>query len=248
MDALKQAHSITSRVAHALPRPASKQAFKRRSQFIGDDYHAIRSQGHRQAGGNRRDGMRTLAFALAAVGWLSPALPAVDGLDVHGNVRAGGRPQPNTVVWLEAPHANSSPSAEKIVLDQRNLNFYPRVLAVRVGTTVDFPNNDRVFHNVFSFRDGKRFDLGMYPIGARRHVTFDKAGLSRLFCNIHPNMAAYVMAVDTPYFGVADEQGAFIIPAVPPATYTYHTWRPGGVILAGTFNVAPEKRLVIEGS
>ena len=190
--------------------------------------------------------MRAIAVALAAIGWLTTAMSAVDGLDVRGSVRASGRPQPNTVVWLEAPHATPSPSAGKIVLDQRNLNFYPRVLAVRVGTTVDFPNSDRVFHNVFSFRDGKRFDLGMYPIGAHRRVTFDRAGLSRLFCNIHPNMAAYVMAVDTPYFSVADGQGAFIIPAVPPGTYTYHTWRPGGVILAGTFNVDRDKRFEVE--
>ena len=90
------------------------------------------------------------------------------------------------------------------------------MLAVRVGTTVDFPNRDRVFHNVFSFRDGKRFDLGMFPIGARRRVTFDRPGLSRLFCNIHPNMAAYMMAVDAPYFGVADEQGASSFPRSRP--------------------------------
>ena len=190
--------------------------------------------------------MRVIVIALTVVGWLTPAMFAVDGLDVRGSVRANGRPQPGTVVWLEAPHATPSPSGATIVLDQRNLNFYPRVLAVRVGTTVDFPNNDRVFHNVFSFRDGKRFDLGMYPIGTLRRVTFDRPGLSRLFCNIHPNMAAYVMAVDTPYFSVADGQGAFTIPAVPPATYTYHTWRPGGTISAGTFSVDRDKRFEIE--
>jgi plastocyanin len=189
--------------------------------------------------------MRAIVIALTAVGWLVPAMSA-DGLDVRGSVRVNGRPQPNTVVWLEAPHGTRSPSAATIVLDQRNLNFYPHVLAVRVGTTVDFPNNDRVFHNVFSFRDGKKFDLGMYPIGTLRRVTFDKPGLSRLFCNIHPNMAAYVMAVDTPYFGVADGLGAFTIPAVPPATYTYRTWRPGGTIAAGTFSVDRDRRFEIE--
>ena len=95
------------------------------------------------------------------------------------------------------------------MLDQRNLSFSPHVLVVRVGTTVDFPNNDRVFHNVFSFRDGKRFDLGMYPVGTMQQVTFDQPGLSRIFCNIHPNMAAYVLTVDSPYFARADESGAF---------------------------------------
>jgi plastocyanin len=190
--------------------------------------------------------MRAVVIALAALSWLTAAMAAAGGPDVRGIVRANGRPQPNTVVWLEAPHAASPPSPAKIVLDQRNLNFYPHVLAVRVGTTVDFPNNDRVFHNVFSFRDGKRFDLGMYPIGTFRRVTFGKPGLSRLFCNIHPNMAAYVMVVDTPYFSVADPQGAFTIPAVPAATYTYHTWRPGGTITAGTFSVERDKQFEID--
>lgn len=190
--------------------------------------------------------MRAIVIALAAVGWFASTMSAADGLDVRGRVRANGRPQPNAVVWLEAPNAPASPPAAKVVLDQRNLNFYPPVLAVRVGTTVVFPNNDRVFHNVFSFRDGKRFDLGMYPVGTVRRVTFDKPGLSRLFCNIHPTMAAYVMTVDTPYFGVADEQGAFIIHTVPPAWYTYRTWRPGGQISTGMFSVDRDERLEIE--
>ena len=120
------------------------------------------------------------------------------------------------------------------MLDQRNLTFSPHVLAVRVGTTVEFPNRDRVFHNVFSFHDGKRFDLGMYPVGTVRHVTFGKPGLSRIFCNIHPNMAAYVMAVDSGYFAVSDASGRFVIAAVPPGTYTYHAWRPGGATLTGS--------------
>ena len=85
----------------------------------------------------------------------------------------------------DAPDSRQDPSPE-VVLDQRNLSFSPRVLAVRVGTTVSFPNHDRVFHDVFSFRDGKRFELGLYPVGAIKHVPFDRPGLSRVFCNIHP--------------------------------------------------------------
>lgn len=165
------------------------------------------------------------------------------GFDLRGTARAGERPEPNAVVWLDAPNAPSPSQSPKIVLDQRNLNFSPHVLVVRVGTVVDFPNNDRVFHNVFSFRDGKRFDLGMYPVGTVRRVTFDRPGLSRVFCNIHPNMAAYVMAVDTPYFAAADEAGAFTIAAVAPGTYTYHAWRPGGTTITGASAVDPEKSL-----
>ena len=159
------------------------------------------------------------------------------GFDVHGTIHVGERAEANVVIWLEAPNAPATSPTQKVVLDQRNVNFYPHVLAVRVGTSVEFPNNDRVFHNVFSFRDGKRFDLGLYPIGTVRRVAFDQPGLSRVFCNIHPNMAAYVMAVDSPYFGVSDDDGRFTLPSVPPGTYTYHAWRPGGASLTGTAKV-----------
>ena len=151
---------------------------------------------------------------------------------------ADGKPAPDTVVWLEAPAAPRPPQAARVVLDQRNLAFSPHVLVVRVGTTVDFPNNDRVFHNVFSFRDGKKFDLGMYPVGALRHVTFDKAGVSRIFCNIHPNMAAYVVAVDSPYFARSGDDGRFTIAGVPQGAQTYHAWRPGSDDLTGTWSPA----------
>jgi len=99
---------------------------------------------------------------------------------------------------------------------------------------VDFPNHDRVFHNVFSFRDGKRFDLGLYPVGAVKTIPFDQTGLSRVFCNIHPGMAAYIMVVDTPAFVVSDRSGKFVLTDVPAGTFTYHAWRPGGEILNGS--------------
>jgi plastocyanin len=156
--------------------------------------------------------------------------------DLHGIARAGERPAPDTVVWLDAPRAPAPPQTGPVVLDQRNLGFSPRVLVVRVGTKVDFPNNDRVFHNVFSFHEGKRFDLGLYPVGARRQVMFDRPGLSRIFCNIHANMAAYVMVIGSPYFAQADRSGTFTIPDVPAGTHTYHAWRPGAVTeLTGTW-------------
>jgi plastocyanin len=158
---------------------------------------------------------------------------------VTGQATAAGKPAANAVIWLDAPGAPSATRPGKVVLDQRNLTFYPHVLAVRAGTTVDFPNNDRVYHNVFSYRDGKRFDLGLYPVGAVKHVTFAHAGLSRIFCNIHPNMAAYVMAVDTPYFGVSNREGRFSLPAVPPGSYTFHAWRPGAEELSGTVVARP---------
>ena len=187
--------------------------------------------------------MRALVVGVGTALLFTSATGGAADFDLRGTACAGERPQSNAVVWLDAPNAPSPTPSLKIVLDQRNLSFYPRVLAVRVGTVVDFPNNDRVFHNVFSFLDGKRFDLGMYPVGTVRHVTFDKPGLSRIFCNIHPNMAAYVMAVDSPYFAVSDDGGVFTIASVAPGTYTYHAWRPGGTTITGASAVNPEEPL-----
>src|SRR5918993_265518 len=155
------------------------------------------------------------------------------GAELTGTVQESGRPAQHAIVWLAASGAPADPP-QNVVLDQRNLAFVPHVLVVRVGTTVDFPNNDKVFHNVFSFRDGKKFDLGMYPLGTTKSIVFDRPGLARLFCNIHPKMAAYVMAVDTPFYAVSGQQGAFTIPAVPPGRYTYHAWRAGTQPLSGS--------------
>jgi len=172
-------------------------------------------------------------IGVLSVGGLDAAIP---GLDVRGAATVGGKAIPDAVIWFDAPGASRA-ARQKVVLDQRNLTFTPHVLAVQVGTTVDFPNNDRVFHDVFSFRDSKRFSLGLYPVGAVKRVPFDKPGLSRIFCNIHPHMAAYVMVVDTPYFAVSGPDGTFALRDVPDGTYTYHAWRPGGEILSGTATV-----------
>ena len=159
--------------------------------------------------------------------------------DLRGMTLSGGKPVADAVVWLEASGPARSERSE-VVLDQRNLTFSPRVLAVRVGTRIKFPNNDRVFHNAFSFHDSEKFDLGLYPVGTVKHVLFDRPGLSRVFCNIHPGMAAYVMVVDSSYFAVSDREGAFVIPSVPAGSYRYRAWRPGGDTLSGTLVAAPD--------
>jgi plastocyanin len=164
------------------------------------------------------------------------AVPA-SSADLTGTVQVSGTPAQHVIVWLEVSGTAGPSEPHKVVLDQRNLAFQPRVLAVRVGTTVEFPNNDKVFHNVFSHRDGKKFDLGMYPKGVVKRIVFDRPGLARVFCNIHPNMAAYILAVDSPYFAVSDERGVFDIAGIPTGTYTYHAWRPGGRELTGAVTV-----------
>jgi plastocyanin len=159
-------------------------------------------------------------------------------VDVRGSAVAAGKPVAEAVVWVDVPGAPRATQG-KAVLDQRNLTFSPRVLAVQVGTRIEFPNHDRVFHNVFSFRDGKRFDLGLYPVGAVKTIPFDQPGLSRVFCNIHPGMAAYIMVVDTPVFAVTDRAGQFTLAGVPAGTFTWHAWRPGGEIVSGSIWVYP---------
>jgi plastocyanin len=164
-------------------------------------------------------------------------------VDVSGTVQINGKTGANAVVWIDAPGAGRPARSKPAVLDQRDVQFFPRVLAVQVGTKVSFPNNDRVFHNVFSFHESNRFDLGLYPVGMVKDVPFDKEGLSRVYCNIHPQMAAYVMVVATPYFAVSDTTGRFTINAVPTGTHTYHAWYPGGTLLNDTFTAAADQPL-----
>lgn len=182
---------------------------------------------------------RVLALLLAcAAAWIvDAAAQRPTRGEVSGIVRVAGRPRPDVVVWLEGLPDPAPPEDRTAVLDQRNLAFAPRVLAVRVGTRVEMPNNDRVFHNVFSFKDGKRFDLGLYPSGTTRVVEFDRPGLSRIFCNIHPNMAAYVLAVDAAYFTITDRDGRFALRDVPAGRVSYRAWRPGAEERAGTVDV-----------
>lgn len=166
--------------------------------------------------------------------------------DLRGTFRVEGKPQRNVVIWIDSLGSPKGVVEKEPVIDQRNLTFSPLVLAVQVGTTVRFPNNDRVLHNVFSFRDGKQFDLGLYPIGTSQKVKFTRPGLSRLFCNIHSGMAAYVMAVDSAYFGVSDANGVFTISDLAPGTYAFHAWWPGAEVRAGSLVFEPGKEVDLE--
>jgi hypothetical protein len=92
------------------------------------------------------------------------------------------------------------------------------------GSTVEFPNHDPFFHNVFSLYKGKRFDLGFYEAGSSRSVRFDRPGVSFIFCNIHPEMSAVVLVLDTPYYAVSNQAGEIQIPQVPPGRYRVEYW------------------------
>lgn len=140
---------------------------------------------------------------------------------------AKASPMPNVVVWLKALDPNAPPrpfSGAPLRLTQHHKSFQPHLLVVPVGAVVQFPNRDPFFHNVFSLFDGKRFDLGLYEAGSSRNVSFDRPGVSYIFCNIHAEMSAVVIALDTPYYGIADAKGEIVIPEVPAGRYTMHTW------------------------
>jgi len=113
-------------------------------------------------------------------------------------------------------------------MDQRHEEFIPHVLAVTVGTVVDFPNDDTKFHNVFSLSRVKTFDLGRYPVGHSKSVQFDKAGIVPISCDIHTHMSAYVLVFNHPYFAVADDDGRYAIANVPPGSYTLKVWSEDG--------------------
>ncbi len=165
---------------------------------------------------------------------------------ITGRAEVSGRPAADVVVWLDAPGAPRAAEYPRLVLEQRNMQFTPRVMAARVGSTIELPNNDRVFHNVFSFNHGKPFDLGLYPVGATKRITLDRPAVNRLYCNIHPHMAAYIVAVDTPYFATSNKAGEFTISGVPPGEFTYHAWRSGGDTRDGTVTVGGNAPLVIQ--
>jgi len=136
----------------------------------------------------------------------------------------------NVVVWLtplsSAPGAapGNSPGRSVMQIAQINKGFDPHITVVQTGTAVQFPNRDPFLHNVFSLFDGKRFDLGFYEAGSSKSVHFDRVGVSFLFCNIHPEMSAAVVAVDTPYFGVSNQSGLINIANVPAGRYQLNVW------------------------
>ena len=135
------------------------------------------------------------------------------------------------VVWLnpvgeataETPHQDSSKIPQLV---QKNKTFQPSLLVIPVGGKVEFPNHDPFFHNVFSLFEGKRFDLGLYESGTTRFVQFDKPGISYIFCNIHAEMSAVIVALSTPYYAISNARGEISIANVPPGRYDlqiFHT-------------------------
>jgi plastocyanin len=134
-----------------------------------------------------------------------------------------------SVVYLEAAPRGAFEQIEpaRAVMDQRNETFVPHVLAITTGTIVDFPNSDRIYHNVFSLSKTRPFDLGRYAVGRSKAIRFDRPGIVRVFCDIHSHMSAFILVFSHPFFSVTDATGRYRIDNVPPGTYTLVAWNEG---------------------
>lgn len=146
------------------------------------------------------------------------------------------------VVYLAAPGGG----LERLVaptrasMDQRGETFVPRVLAVTVGSTVDFPNSDPTYHNVFSLSRAKTFDLGRYPAGRSKTVRFDRPGVVRVFCDIHSHMSASILVFAHPFYDVTSPDGTFHLEGIPPGTYVVTAWMENRPTQSQQITISPQ--------
>lgn len=158
-----------------------------------------------------------------------------------------GEADASAVVYLVSSKASEyDPPEEHPQMIQRDQDFHPSVMAILVGTTVDFPNLDPVYHNVFSYSKSRKFDLGRYPKGKSKSVTFDNPGLIKVFCEIHPSMRAHILVLDQPYFAVTKPDGSYRIDAVPPGEYTLRVWQENAPEFEQKVTVAEGDSLVVD--
>lgn len=170
---------------------------------------------------------RILALGLAAVPAANLGASIVSGSVVLRESRidsvSRGKDYSGVVISLQAagqpaPVAGESPTGKHATMLQKNKMFTPHILPVTAGTTIDFPNADPIFHNAFSSYSGQIFDIGLYPPGKSRSVRFDRPGIVRVFCNIHPSMSAVILVLKTVFFAITPRDGSFHID-VPPGSY-----------------------------
>lgn len=162
---------------------------------------------------------RLRIYSESGKGGIPPSRPASDLKDEYANV----------VVYLELDGARvlaagQSQHPGRPSMTQKEQRFIPHVLPIVLGTTVDFPNEDEVFHNVFSLSGPRRFDLPKYPAGSSRSVSFPRKGVVNVFCHIHADMSAVVLVLDNPYFVTPAEDGRFTLGDIPPGDYVLIAW------------------------
>jgi plastocyanin len=187
-----------------------------------------------------RTTLRGMAFGCwMIVASLSVCAVRAQGVEVSGKIIMHSQKQKDgaadVVVWLTPlqPEAATMKTAGQggYRLVQKHKMFTPHLLVVPTGSYVEFPNQDPFFHNVFSLYNGKRFDLGLYESGMTRSVRFDREGPSYIFCNIHPEMGAVVLALSTPFYAISGEGGAIAIHNVPPGSYRMGVWSENGQVV-----------------
>ena len=148
-----------------------------------------------------------------------------------------------SVIFLESDEDRAQfdpppdPPREHPRLNQRDMMFRPLVLPVIAGTTVDFPNNDDLYHNVFSYSQPREFDLGRYPQGHMKSVKFDKPGIVKVYCDIHSYMYATIVVLKNPYFAVPDNDGTYRIDNVPAGTYILSFWYGRNLVESKTITI-----------
>jgi plastocyanin len=164
----------------------------------------------------------------------SPAVLAADGAGIiKGTITIGGKPATDAVISIDGLSKEqvkpqvSLTKPQKRIMDQRNMKFIPTVVAIGVGETVDFPNNDKSWHNVYSKGGANDFDLGLYAPGKTRSKKFGKTGVSRILCNAHPNMEGFIVVKDHPVFSITDSRGNYEIKNVPVGKVRVEIWYPG---------------------
>jgi plastocyanin len=148
-------------------------------------------------------------------------------------------PSSPCLVYIEQVAGDFSPTSAKMI--QRGIEYVPRVLPVVAGSTVEFPNEDEVYHNVYSFSSAKKFDLGRFTTGESRSVTFDKRGLVKVYCEIHENMRGFIHVLQNPHFSLCDERGEYVLRDVPPGRYILKAWQEDAGEAAAEVVVEPGK-------
>jgi len=160
-------------------------------------------------------------------GGLAVTSPAANGTgEINGVVKVRGvRNSADVVIYLEGGPKAISPPAKPVMMDQKSLTFVPHVLPVLRGAKVDFPNSDKVRHNVYSpSGSAKQFNLGTYPVGVVKTEQFETLGVVPLLCNVHSEMSAYILVLETPYYTSTDKFGRFELKDVAPGKYTLRVW------------------------
>ncbi len=163
-----------------------------------------------------------------------PGAVQVEMVMITGDQRSPGT---DTVSWI--PDMRATGTGDHIAVSQKDKQFEPRLAVVSTGSTIDFPNYDRVFHNVFSLSTPKSFDLGLYRKGKSKSVSFEQPGLVQVYCNIHPHMAAYLMVVDSRSHAVADDDGKLLLRDIPVGRQTVKGWNVRGGMWSRQVQVRP---------